>query len=581
MRVEQDTHSAFVPNLLLGLAGGIQYLKLKAVSRNPRKAQEKTLRAILEYGKDTEYGKEHKFSYILEAADDAELYKRYQECVKASEYEDFRPYVNRMKEGASDVLFRGRPLLYATTSGATGEPKWIPISEAYLSNIYGKMNKVWLFNFIKNRPKTYSGYIVSVTGKQIEGYTPDGTIFGSVSGFTQARCPGFVKNLYASPCDIFNIEDYTARNYAIMRMGIERNITLVVAANPSTMVEMQHNVDVWLDEYIKDIENGTMSDKVQIPEEIRKACAPYLKPNPERAAQLRELKEKYGQVLPKHFWPNLQLLTTWKCGNTRIYLDKLKGCYPEKMLHQEFAYFSSECRAGLVLDDSIETVLFPHFHYYEFKKAEEFDDPEAPFYQLHELEAGKRYCPFVTTFSGLYRYNMNDILEVGSPFINTPRVHMVQKVNGIVTITGEKLYEGQFISAVNDAQQTLGCKLNYFAGYANLQESRYDWYFEFADQTVSQEEAQRFADAVDANIKSSNMEYAAKRDSFRLKDPAVFRLESNAFDKFKQYIINATHQDASRFKPNVLAQNEERHAVLARFVLPGSVHVDGQGSHDA
>ena len=72
MKVNQDTHSAFVPNLLLGLAGGIQYLKLKRASKNPRKSQEKTLRAILEYGKDTEYGKEHKFPYILEAKGDEE-----------------------------------------------------------------------------------------------------------------------------------------------------------------------------------------------------------------------------------------------------------------------------------------------------------------------------------------------------------------------------------------------------------------------------------------------------------------------------------------------------------------------------
>jgi len=567
MKVNQDKHSAFVPNFLLGAAGGIQYLKLKAASKNPRKSQEKCLRAILEYGKDTVYGKEHKFSYILEAADSNDLFKRYQECIKPAEYEDFRPYVNRMKAGETDVLFQGKPLLYATTSGATGEPKWIPISEAYLTNIYGKMNKTWLFNFIKNRPKTYQGYIVSIVGKQIEGYTPDGTIYGSVSGFTQKNCPGFVKKLYVSPSEVFNIEDYTARNYVIMRMGIERNTTLCVTANPSTMVEMQKNVDTWFDEYVKDIENGTISDKVDVPEEARKACVPYIKPNPERAQELRDLKAKYGQVLPKHFWPNLQLLTTWKCGNTQIYLDKLEGCFPEGMLHQEFAYFSSECRAGLVLDDSIETVLFPHFHYYEFKKVEDFDDPDARFYQLDELEEGKQYCPFVTTFSGLYRYNMNDILQVGSPFVNTPRVHMIQKVNGIVTITGEKLYEGQFINAVNDASTATGLKLNYFTGYADLKESRYDWYYEFTDQTVSQEQAEAFTKIVDENIKKANIEYQAKRDSFRLHDPMTHRLQEDSFRKFKQYILEQTHQDASRFKPNVLAQHEERHSVIKMFVL--------------
>ena len=567
MKLSQDKHSAFVPNFLLGAAGGIQYLKLKNASANPRKSQEKCLREILNYGKDTVYGKEHKFSYILEAQSAEELFARYQQQVQATDYEDFRPYVTRMKNGETDILFQGKPVLYATTSGSTGEPKWIPISEAYLKNIYGKMNKVWLFNFIKNRPKVYEGYIVSIVGKQIEGYTPDGTIYGSVSGFTQKNCPGFVKKLYVSPSEVFDIEDYTARNYVIMRMGIERNTTLVVTANPSTMVEMQKNVDYWYDEYVKDIENGTISDKVDVPEEVRKACAPYLKPNPDRAEELRELKKQYGQVLPKHYWPNIQLLTTWKCGNTRIYLDKLEGSFPEGMLHQEFAYFSSECRAGLVLDDSIETVLFPHFHYYEFKKAAEFDDPEAPFYQLDELVEGEQYCPFVTTFSGLYRYNMNDIVEAASPFGKTPRIHMVQKVNGIVTITGEKLYEGQFINAVNSASESMGLKLNYFTGYADLAESRYDFYYEFEDAAVSAEQAQAFTALVDENLKQSNMEYKAKRDSFRLHAPVTHRLVPNSFAQFKAYILEQTKQDASRFKPNVLAQDETKHDAIKRFAI--------------
>lgn len=564
----EKLHSAFVPNFLLGLAGGIQYLKLKSASKDPRKSAEKTLRGILEYAKDSDFGKEHGFASVLEAKTPEELFDRYQKAVQPAEYEDYRPYINKMKEGKSDVLFQGRPLLYATTSGATGEPKWIPISEKYLSDIYGKMNKCWLFNFLHVRKKVYKGKIVSIVGKQIEGYTPDGTIYGSVSGFTQARCPGFVKKLYCSPSCVFNIEDYTARNYAILRMGIEHNVTLVVTANPSTMVELQHQVDKWFDEFCNDIEHGTMSDKVTIPQEIRDEIQCYFKPNPERANELRELKKKYGQVLPKHYWPDLQLLTTWKCGNTKIYLNKLEGCFPDDMFYQEFAYFSSECRAGLVLDDSIETVLFPHMHYYEFKKADQFNDPNARFYQLHELVPGELYCPFVTTFSGLYRYNMNDVLQASEPlFGTTPRVHMMQKVNGIVTITGEKLYEGQFIDAVNKAQDASGKHLNYFTGYANLEESRYDWFFEFEDEATTQEEAEAFGQMVDDNLKKANIEYEAKRKSFRLHDAKIYRLVPHAFDKWKIGIISRTGQDASRFKPNVLAQHEERHQEMLKYIV--------------
>ena len=556
----------FVPNFLLGCAGGIQYLSLKRASKNPRKAQEKTLREILTYARDTEYGKEHHFAEILEAKTDTELYARYQKYVQLNDYEDLRPYVEKHKHGASNILFPGKPVLYATTSGTTKEPKWVPITKKYLHNIYGKMTKVWLFNFIKNRPEVFTGKIVSIVGKVKEGEAPDGTMFGSVSGVTQRDCPGFVKKLYASPASVFSIEDYTARYYTLMRMGIERNITLVVTANPSTIVEMQNNVNEYFDDYCTDIEHGTLNAQLNIPQWIREDIQPYLKPNPERAAELRALKAKYGTVLPKHYWPNMQILNTWKCGNTAVYLDKINGSFPEQMLHQEFGYFASECRFGLVLDDTVNTVLFPHFHYYEFVAEEELESENKHFLQLHELQAGKRYCPYVTTFAGLYRYNMNDLLEVGPSFCNTPTVHMIQKVNGIVTMTGEKLHERQFIEAVHAAEEKSGWMTKFFVGFADMEKSAYHFYYEFADQSTTQEQAENFTRLVDEELKQMNIEYDAKRASFRVKDPITHRLVEQSFEKFKAQCIAEGARDG-QFKMNLLMQDEKRHAKFKQLVI--------------
>ena len=555
-----------MPNFLLGCAGGIQYLSLKRASKNPRKAQEKTLREILTYARDTEYGKEHHFSEILEAKTDIELYARYQKYVQLNDYEDLRPYVEKHKHGASNILFPGKPVLYATTSGTTKEPKWVPITKEYLHNIYGKMTKVWLFNFIKNRPEVFTGKIVSIVGKVKEGEAPDGTMFGSVSGVTQRDCPGFVKKLYASPASVFSIEDYTARYYTLMRMGIERNITLVVTANPSTIVEMQNNVNEYFDDYCTDIEHGTLNAKLNIPQWIREDIQPYLKPNPERAAELRALKAKFGTVLPKHYWPNMQILNTWKCGNTAVYLDKINGSFPEQMLHQEFGYFASECRFGLVLDDTVNTVLFPHFHYYEFVAEEELESENKHYLQLHELQAGKRYCPYVTTFAGLYRYNMNDLLEVGPSFCNTPTVHMIQKVNGIVTMTGEKLHERQFIEAVHAAEEKSGLMTKFFVGFADMEKSAYHFYYEFADQSTTQEQAENFTRLVDEELKQTNIEYEAKRASFRVKDPITHRLVEQSFEKFKAQCIAEGARDG-QFKMNLLMQDEKRHAKFKQLVI--------------
>ncbi len=561
-----STKNKLVANTLLGMAGGIQYGKLLKASKNPRKTGADTLREILEYAKDTVYGQEHHFAEILSARSDDELFTLWQKNVKPNDYEDFRPYVERHKHGEENILFPGKPVLYATTSGTTSEPKWIPITEKYLKTIYGKMTKVWLFNFIKNRHNVFSGKILSIVGKVVEGYAPDGTVFGSVSGVTQRDCPGFVKALYSNPQCVYSIADYNARYYVLMRMGVEQNITLIVTANPSTIVELQNNVNKFFDEYVTDIENGTISDKIALAPEIRKELEACVKPNPKRAAELRALKAKYGDVLPKHYWPNLQILNTWKCGNTNVYLDKFKDSFPEHMLHQEFGYFASECRFGLVLDDTNNTVLFPHYHYYEFVKADELNNPDAKFYQLDELVEGERYCPFVTTFAGLYRYNMNDILEVGPKFKGTPTVHMIQKTNGIVTITGEKLHERQFIEAVHKAEEETGLKTRFFIGFADIAISAYHFYYEFADQAVSQEAAEKFTKAVDKYLRAQNIEYVAKRDSLRLKDPITHRLVSESFEKFKERCIAEGARDG-QFKLNILLQDEGRHAKFKDLVI--------------
>lgn len=553
-------------NFLLGVAGGIQYNQLVKASKDPRKASAATLRGILEFAKDSVYGKEHNFEQILKASSDDELFALYQKNVKPNDYEDFRPYVDRHKNGEADILFPGKPVLYATTSGSTAEPKWIPITETYLKTVYGKMTKVWLFNFIKNRPSVFKGKILSIVGKVIEGYAPDGTVFGSVSGVTQRDAPGFVKALYTNPQCVYSIADYNARYYVLMRMGIEQDVTLIVTANPSTIVELQNNVNRFYDEYVDDIEKGTLSNKIQLDPKIRKELEACLKPNPKRAAELRALKAKYGNVLPKHYWPNMQILNTWKCGNTRVYLDKFADSFPAPMLHQEFGYFSSECRFGLVLDDTLNTVLFPHYHYYEFVEESELDSENPRFYQLDELEFGKRYCPYVTTYAGLYRYDMHDIVEVGEPFRKTPTVHMIQKVNGIVTITGEKLYEKQFIDAVHEAEKQTGLQTRFFIGFANLENSNYDFYYEFADLSTTQEQAEAFTVKVDENLKRMNVEYLAKRESLRLKDAATHRLIKESFETFKAQCIAEGARDG-QFKLLLLLQDEKRHAKFKKLVI--------------
>ncbi|MBQ0034150.1 MAG: GH3 auxin-responsive promoter family protein [Bacteroidales bacterium] len=559
-------------NLVLLLAGGSETVRLKFWSRKPRHIAEKTLRDILTLSKDTVYGKEHHFDVILSATSAEELFRLYRHYVPANDsFETLRPYVERHKNGETDILFPGKPDMYATTSGTTSEPKWVPMTHKYLKDVYGKMSHIWTWNFVKHRSRIFGGHIFPIVGKEVEGYAPDGTLYGSVSGVLVRDIPGIIKKHYTAPASVMAIGDYTARNYTLMRMAMQhRDVTLWATANPSTILELMRSVEEHIDEMIVDIEKGTLSDKFEIQPEIREELQRWISPKPERAAELRKLQAE-GKLEPRYWWPWLQYLSTWKCGNTKIYMEKYMDKFDwDRTFYQELGYIATECRFGFSLDDTNESVLFPHFHYYEFVAEDELSSPKKHFLQIDELEMGKRYCAYVTTYSGLFRYNMNDLIEVGGKYGNTPTIHMISKVNGIVSLTGEKLYEPQFIDAVHEAEAEMGLKTKFFVGFADVEESKYHFYFEFADkmvqkkkgkepeaEEVTQEEADAFGMCVDKHLQQINIEYESKRASFRLHEPESHLLMSNAYARFKAACLRDGFRDG-QFKFNLLMQDEVR-----------------------
>jgi hypothetical protein len=552
--------------LALTIVGKKELRKLKKASKQGKASQAAVLRRLLTMSKDTVYGREHHFNTILAAQTPEELFGLYQKYVPINDYEDLRPYVERHKNGEADVLFPGKPKMYGTTSGTTREPKWIPITETYYQDVYKKMNQLWFYTLIMNKPQTFYGPALSIVGKAIEGTAPDGTVYGSISGISQRDIPEFMKVVHTAPADVFHIADYKARYYAIMRMGIERDTRLIITANPSTLVEMQANANEFYDDYVNDIEQGTVSKRFPIPEAIRAALEAYIRPNPERAAELRKLKARYGTVLPKHYWPNMQTVNVWFCGNTRIYFERIRDSFPPDCVFHEFGYYSTECRAGIVLKSNTQdTVCIGHKIYFEFIHESEVGNPNPKIYQAHEVEEGRRYCMLVTTSAGLYRYNMNDILEITGFYNEFPVIKFIQKVNGTISLTGEKLHERQFIEAVHETEKKTGKIAPFFVGFADPQKSNYKFYFEFADQSISVKEAEAFTAQLDRCLQDYNAEYREKRASDRVKPPETALLCPEAFERFKANCINRGYRDG-QFKVNLLMQDEKRHAMFKELV---------------
>jgi hypothetical protein len=548
--------------LALTIVGKKGLREMTKASKDGKNASAEALRGILTPAKDTVYGKEHHFEEILQAETPEELFSRYQKYVKINDYEDFRPYIERHKNGEPDILFPGKPMMYATTSGTTKEPKWIPLTEQYYKDVYKKMNQGWFYTLIMNKPKVFYGPTVIIVGKAIEGAAPDGTVYGSASGVMARDIPDFMKSVYTEPGVVAHITDYKARYYAIMRMAIARDCHLIVTANPSTLVEMQTNVNEFFDDYCDDIEHGTLSKKFDIPDKIRADLLSYAKPDPRRAAELRNLKKQYSTVLPKHYWPHMQVVNTWFCGNTKIYYEKIKDSFPPGCVFHEFSYVASECKAGLVLKSNTpETTVFAHKSYFEFIHESDMENPNPKICQVYELIKGQRYCMMVTTCAGLYRYNMNDLVEVAGHYNQFPQIKFIQKINGTISLTGEKLHERQFIEAVHEVEKKTGKRVPFFVGFADPQKSNYKFYYEFADQSVSMGEAEQFTAAIDQCMQGYNPEYREKRASNRVKAPETALLGPESFERFKAACIDRGYRDG-QFKVNLLMQDEKRQAMF-------------------
>lgn len=562
----KDTIKGIVFKTYFENAYNEEFVKLRKAAENPRAASEEGLRSILSYAKDTSYGIEHKFSYILEAKNDEELYRRYEQEVKVNDYNDFEKYIDMSKHGATNVLIPGKPVLYLTTSGTTGKPKFLPMSREYLSYMT-KLQYMSMATYSHKIDDIYRGKILAITSKCVEDYAPDNTPVGSTSGATREKVNGFTTERLAVPACIFGITDYAARYYTIMRIAIEQDVRLIITPNPSTVLELMYNCDAHFDEYCADIENGTLNKDLKIESEIRKELEAFVKPNPKRAAELRAIKAKTEHPQPKEYWSNMRILATWKCGNTAFYNKKLDKMFPDDTIHVELGYFASECRFGITLHrDNDGTVTFPHMIYTEFIAEEDLDKQNPHYYKIFELEVGKRYCPIVTTNSGLYRYNMNDLVEAGKLYHNMPTIFMVQKINGIVSMTGEKLYEKQFTTAVENAAKQTGLSVEFYMGFADIDNSCYQFYYEFSDTSATKEQADKFNEIVDKLLEEYNIEYASKRHSLRLKHSEAHILPQYSYEKFKRVLLDQGRRDG-QFKLCHLMQNEEQHNIIKEIAL--------------
>ncbi|MBN2453114.1 MAG: GH3 auxin-responsive promoter family protein [Candidatus Omnitrophica bacterium] len=517
-------------------------------TKDPLGAQERVLLKYINRNRRTEYASRYNFSSVKSIKD-------FRARVPLSDYAAIKPYVDRMKNGEHDVLTADRVTFFGITSGSTGEPKFIPVTRYSISRKADLMN-LWAYYTAKDHPKVFNGRILGIISPEVKSHTPAGIPYGPEDGHAYNNLPAPVKRLYALPYEIFYIDDYDARYYCILRFAMEEDITTLATLNPSTYVLLCQRIPAMQDRIIYDIERGAIDESLNISVEMRAILSARLRPNAGRAAELRKIARERGELLPKYFWPHLDLIECWKGGTVKLYLKMLPHYFGGVAI-RDFGCLSTEARSSVpISDEGAGGVLAVESNFYEFIPKEDLDKENKRVLLCDELEKGGEYLLVATTPGGLYRYNIDDVIRVDGFFNKTPVIEFVQKGHNVVSLTGEKVYESHIIEAVLAAASKSRAVAHSFAASVIMGDvPRYVFLIEFANNPDT-EEKNRFLRLAEKELRALNSEYDDLRKQQLLAFPSLKVIKRGEFERYKRERVKAGSHDTQFKMPRLVFSPE-------------------------
>ena len=501
---------------------------------SPANAQRCCLLELLAQNSATAFGRQHGFASIRTEAD----YRRH---VPIRDYEGFRPYIHRMIQGESMVLTAAQPVMFTMTSGTTTEPKLIPVTrESQL--IESALTRQWFYRALLDHPEFMDHAGIGIVSKAIEGSTASGTPYGSASGMTYKNIPWLIRRAQAIPYEACEIVDYDQRYFVMARFALGANVSFIATANPSTLVRLARTIAEHAPELVRAIHDGDLGVTSSSQGKVFAHLQARLKPNPARARVLTSILQQRGTLRPGDFWPMLKLIGCWLGGTVGMQAVKLGEYYGETP-RRDLGYMASEGHFTVPCEDqTARGPLALNSNYYEFIPQEQTESTQPDVLSSHELEDGKHYSIVLTTASGLYRYRINDIVEVAGHYKRAPLLAFVRKEGEMANITGEKIHANQLLLAVEHVRRKFDLSVEQFRVTPDYQACRYEIFLELNNE-VSRSELQKILLEVDGALSRFNVEYAQKRASRRLSAPCLHMMSRGWAERAHRQMVAAGKRD--------------------------------------
>ncbi|MGZ8539451.1 MAG: GH3 family domain-containing protein, partial [Chitinophagaceae bacterium] len=341
--------------------------------------QDAVLKALIKTGRITEFGK-------LAGLDKVNSYDEFRQAIPIRDYEQFRSFIDQVKEGKHNVLWKGKPIYFAKTSGTTSGTKYIPITKESIPNHINTARNALLCYMAETGNTLFAnGKMIFLSGSPVLERV-GGIPTGRLSGIVNHHVPGYLRTNQLPSYETNCIEDWETKLKKIVDETINKDMTLISGIPP------------WMQMYFD------------------------------------ELMKRSGKKIGELF-PNFSVMVQGGV-NFEPYKAKLIESIGKKIDTIElfpasegfFAFQDSQNAEGLLLNT--DSGIF-----YEFVPAAEINNENPPRLSLRDVKPGENYALIISSNAGLWGYNLGDTIKFVS--INPYRIVVTGRTKHFISAFGE------------------------------------------------------------------------------------------------------------------------------------------------
>ncbi len=454
--------------------------KINKWATDPTDTQQRVFENLITTAQQTAFGKDHNFEGINSFSDFAKQ-------VPIRDYEELKPYVNRVVDGEKDILWPGKPLYFAKTSGTTSGAKYIPLTKESMPN-HIKAARNAILCYIEETGKTsfVNGKMIFLQGSP-EMSEKNGIKLGRLSGIVAHYVPKYLQRNRMPSWETNCIEDWEKKVDAIVEETVDQNMSIISGIPP------------WVQMYFERLQQKTNKTVG----ELFKGFELFI----------------YGGVNFEPYKSTFEKLIGRKVAGIELY-PASEGF---------FAFQDSQKEKGMLLQ--LDSGMF-----YEFVKADTFFDENRERLTIGDVETGVNYVMLVSTNAGLWAYNIGDTIQFTST--SPYRVIVSGRIKHFISAFGEHVIGKEVDQALKEGADAVGVAVNDFtvAPQVNPKEGElpyHEWFIEFNELP---NDLEQLAVAIDKSLRNQNTYYDDLIDGKILSRLKITTVPKNGFKNYMKSI---------------------------------------------